>query len=623
MEQPHRDAAMKALCGAWALSGEPVEKLLSEQERAAIIKVAGGESGCFEELISGPLWMAAAPVKIARRASVCAGMEGFIASGPDSATALDGLLGRFERDTEFEPRCAGHCVLAFADMGRGRLSLFRDFSGCERLYFTRVRGLLLFSSSVRPLLAHPAVPRAVEPDTILEFALLGVTLFGDATPFAGIREVLPGHRLDVSREGLSHHWYWGQSFEPVEGDPKTLGYRLWEGLLESVSSALGTDRKAAISLSGGIDSASVAAALAEVLGPDRVHAFTYEIAGSPHPSEAPLAGLVCRRLGIKRHTICKISFAEHSKALPESIWLNESTWRMQSNHLLTARLVASHGYSQYFSGCGCGGHMNYLRELAGAWLAAPTLMSLYWSRAIARRFYGRRLLSAMHPALDTRFIRDSFFYYFPILCVLRHNGILDSLSGFYPEPLGSMADKLSLQPRIKEALAQTREWPLAAQMQFHSYIHLNSLPDAKGRTVRISRLAGARQVLPYLFPRCLFLASMPLRARSPFWDSRRRLPPGKFTLREAVRDRLPREVVFRRKIAGQSVAPSAWSISIVRRLEPHLAASVQSLKPIFGGHYDELRRFPGPSLLEQALWHSLLIERPPRPTWDGLYGSSV
>ena len=132
--------------------------------------------------------------------------------------------------------------------------------------------------------------------------------------------------------------------------------------------------------------------------------------------------------------------------------------------------------------------------------------------------------------------------------MLRHNGLIDSLSDFFPEPLGSMADEASVSPRIKEALVQTRGWPLAAQMRFHNYIHLDNQNETRGRPNRICKLAGARHVALYLFPRCFPLTQLPLCDRLPFWDRRRRMFPGKLILREAVRDRLPPEVVLQDKL---------------------------------------------------------------------------
>lgn len=615
---------MKALCGGWSLSGGPVSGLLPEKERAAIRAMAGGAAGRFEEIVAGPLWLAAAPGKLARRPSALAGMEGFLAEGPGSASTLESLLERFERDGGAEPRCAGHYVLAFADLERSRLSLLRDLSGCEKLYFTIVDGaagkLLLFSSSVRPLLAHPAVPRAVNANTLLEFGLLGVTLFGDETPFAGIREVLPGHRLDVSSQGLSHRWAGGQSFDPIEGDPKTLGPKLWEGLLESVRGALGTDREAAVSLSGGIDSAVVTAALAEVLGPDHVHAFTYKFALSPyHDVEEQLARKVCGHLGIRRHTVARLDFAEHSKDLPEIVWHLESAWRDDTIDLGMARLAASHGFSKYFSGCSQGGDGGYLGEVADAWQAAPALMRAYWRRAVSRPWRRRwQATSALHPALDTLFYVRPFFF-FPALCVLRHNGFVDSLSGFFPEPIGSMADEASLQPRIKEAVAATSGWPLAAQLRFHNYMHLNHQNETRGRPNRISRMGGARHILLYLFPRCFPMTQLPLRERLPFWDRRRRMFPGKMILREAVRDKLPAEVVFQSKLMVLNCHPD-WLPSFARGLEPRLAGSLQSLSAMSGGRLDGFRRIGYQDWIDMAaLWHALLIAKAPSPEWDGRY----
>ena len=74
-------------------------------------------------------------------------------------------------------------------------------------------------------------------------------------------------------------------------------------LLEATGRSLGADRRVAVALSGGIDSATIAALAAELLGPKNVTALTFEFDEPTHASETGFAVLTARRLGLRHEVV--------------------------------------------------------------------------------------------------------------------------------------------------------------------------------------------------------------------------------------------------------------------------------------------------------------------------------
>jgi hypothetical protein len=230
-------------------------------------------------------------------------------------------------------------------------------------------------------------------------------------------------------------------------------------------------------------------------------------------------------------------------------------------------------------------------------------MRSYWRAGVSRWFPGRRLVCALHPGLDIKanFFRDPFLF-FPLLCILRENGLVGEIAPFFPGPLGESAQAVADQPRVRTAIRETLDRPLAEQLRFHSYTHMNTMHDGDGRPSRIARAVGARQVVPYLLPRCLPFAVLPLKSER----RDKRLYPGKELLRLAMRGKLPEEVLNLPKTNMSASNNPAWQAQIAERLEPKLRDSFVAL------------RAAGEISFRPALWHALMIARPPAAEYPGL-----
>ncbi len=214
--------AMTDLIGAYSLSGETVSDRLDPAEKARMLEHAAGAPDGLAEFDIGRLWLMSAKQNFAADNQSCLAFAGFIAFGGTEPENPAGLLRRVNQSHDPQLRPEGHYSLAFGAPDSGTLTLLRGLSGGERLYYTRIDDVLLFSSSVRPLLAHSRIVSKLDREKITEVLLSGLVLFGNGTLFDGIEEVLPGHILQIGDGIGSQQWNWPGLLEPPEGDVQYL-----------------------------------------------------------------------------------------------------------------------------------------------------------------------------------------------------------------------------------------------------------------------------------------------------------------------------------------------------------------------------------------------------------------
>jgi asparagine synthase (glutamine-hydrolysing) len=188
------------------------------------------------------------------------------------------LMRCFERwGEDAVARLVGDFAFALWDEGKRELLLARDFLGQRPLHYHRGADFFAFASMPKGLHALAEVPYALDRTGMSEFlALLPET--GSASFFEGVLRVEPGHLAIVDRDGMRSRRYWRPA--PLSpGLPSFEDYAeaLRQKMDEAVASRLrGSGGRVAAQLSAGLDSASVAATAARLLGPQSgsVVAFT-------------------------------------------------------------------------------------------------------------------------------------------------------------------------------------------------------------------------------------------------------------------------------------------------------------------------------------------------------------
>src|SRR5215467_5364531 len=96
-------------------------------------------------------------------------------------------------------RLRGMFAFALWDRNRSTLFLARDRLGVKPLHYALLPdGTFLFGSELKSLLAHPGLPRDVDPCAVEEYFALGYVP-EPRTIFTGAKKLPPGHTLTVRR----------------------------------------------------------------------------------------------------------------------------------------------------------------------------------------------------------------------------------------------------------------------------------------------------------------------------------------------------------------------------------------------------------------------------------------
>ncbi len=161
-----------------------------------------------------------------------------------------------------------HGMFAFAiyDVDRRTLFLARDRLGVKPLFYARLSdGSIAFASELKGLLAHPLLRREVDPLAIEDYLAWGYVP-DHRSILAGVSKLPAGHALLLRSGGplpAPVQW-WDVSFaERRKGSSADLEAELLHLLRQAVTSRMVADVPLGAFLSGGVDSSSVVALMAE------------------------------------------------------------------------------------------------------------------------------------------------------------------------------------------------------------------------------------------------------------------------------------------------------------------------------------------------------------------------
>jgi len=161
-----------------------------------------------------------------------------------------------------------HGMFAFAiyDLAERTLLLARDRLGVKPLFYAPLAdGSVIFGSELKALLAHPSLRREVDPLAVEDFLAWGYVP-DESSLVKGVRKLGAGHFLLLKRgAGLpAERQWWDVSFaDRRRGKVADLEAELVHLLREAVTSRMVADVPLGAFLSGGVDSSSVVALMAE------------------------------------------------------------------------------------------------------------------------------------------------------------------------------------------------------------------------------------------------------------------------------------------------------------------------------------------------------------------------
>ena len=459
-----------------------------------------------------------------------------------------------ERGDEVVKAIDGMFAFALWDAKRRRLLLARDRAGKKPLFYHDGPRLFAFASEVKSLLAHPEVPRARDAAAIPLYLTYGYVPT-PGTFYTGIRSLPPAHYLVVTETGTeAPKPYWTLRFEDgAVKDDREAEERFRALLRQAVARRLVADVPLGAFLSGGLDSSSVVAFMAEEAG-GRVRTFTIGFAGGSEYDERAHARVVAERFGTE-HT----EFVVEPTALElidRLVWHHDGPFGDSSaiptyllSELTRTRVTVAlngDGGDEVFAG--------YLRLYGGAlseriprWafrgLAAGLSLAPEPSDRRHPLRFAKRFAEAGVLPLAERYLRWNAYFPAGIEHYLR------------PE-LRRFCDRTRVLASFEAELdGGGSTLARLLQLNFKTYL----LDDLLVKMDRMSMAHGLEARSPFLDTAVVeFGASLPNRLRM-------RWGKGKTLLRRAMNDILPPSILARGKM-GFGAPLGAWFRSDLNRL---------------------------------------------------------
>jgi asparagine synthase (glutamine-hydrolysing) len=444
-------------------------------------------------------------------------------------------------------------MYAFAIWDRRKRELFiaRDRLGIKPLYYWYDGKTLLFGSEIKAILAHPEVNPEFNRGTLAEYLAFGY-IPEPETMYTGIKKLLPGHTLELGENGeLKITQYWDLTVQADDGSqPRQHYVDRYRGLLEEcVSSHLMSDVPLGVFLSGGLDSSAVAALTTKIRRePIETFAVGY---GEEAFSELPFARMVAKHIGSK-HREVRLSREEFFQTLPRLIWHEDEpiVWPSSVSLYFVARL-ARERVTVVLTGEGSdetlAGYTRYAWTLKNSRMdQAYRMLVPEFGRTLVRRgIHAGPLSGAMHRKLEHTFlVRDgaswpSFYF----------DNFYSAFSGAEQEGLLTAEAKVMCGDAYAGSM---NYWNGSSGDMLHRMLYTDIktyLVELLMKQDQMSMAASIESRVPFLDHELVeFTASIPARYET-------KGLAGKFILKSAVEDFLPREVAYRQKMGF----PTPWA----------------------------------------------------------------
>ncbi len=507
-------------------------------------------------------------------------------------------------------RLRGMFAIAIWDADRQELFLARDRLGVKPLYYTFAGSQFIFASEIKSILLHPAVPRAVNEEALYHY-LSFLTAPAPQTLFAGISKLPPGHFAKLGPDGqltVAEYWDVYDSAQPhPEWSPEQYQEALLATLRESIRLRMVSDVPVGVFLSGGIDSSTNVALMAEHMDrPVRTFSIGYE--GHQKYNEFQHARLVARHFGADHHEVIidegdLVSFLPHlvyyqDEPIADPVCVPIYYVSKLARESGTIVIQVGEGADELF-----GGYTHWMDVLhlhRGVWrdfMRLPTSL--------------RRLALAAAPLS-----RDSIRYEF-----IRRAVASEELFWGGAEAFGEARKNRLISPALRKRLGDLTSWdvirPYRQRFEQRStnsdYLNYMAYLDLRLRLpelllMRVDKMAMATSVearVPYLdYIFVGLMMSIPERIK---------LDGGipKHLLKQAVRGLIP-DVIIDRPKQGFAVPVEEWLRtrlgSMMRRKLLDFVVRTDYFQPEVVRMMIERRDYLTWYLLNFALWHELWIE---------------
>ena len=509
-------------------------------------------------------------------------------------------------------KLTGMFAFALWDENRKLLLLARDRVGIKPLYYTLGRDGLSFASEIKALLVDPAIRREVNLE-VVDIFLTHLYSPGNETMFQEIKKLPPASYLVLENGTIKVEQYWDLTFAKSSANRNLSACtdELVHLLDEVVRDHMISDVPLGVLLSGGVDSTGVLSFVAEQ-GFD-VSTFTIGFEGEHFADERGYARLAAQEFGSKHHDMT-ITADDFRDFLPKYVWHMEEpvceppavalyyVSKMAREHVKV--LLSGEGGDEAFAG-----YQNYRNVL---WLERLKSISRpcngFWAGMLGqcsrlpalRRFekYGHMMGTPLEDYYYSR-TAGPFSFFNRNKSQLYSSEFMERVGDVNPT---SYVDKLFLH--------NTGEFPLNRML----YVDTKTwLPD--DLLIKADKITMANSLelrVPLLDHRLLeFAAALPSSYKVRKFVT-------KYILKKALKDRIPRKIMNRKK-TGFPVPVESW---FKKELREFVCGVLNDRRTLERGYFDKtfLQALVNDhsrsaanvpevfSLLTLELWHRAFID---------------
>ncbi|HVN94219.1 MAG TPA: asparagine synthase (glutamine-hydrolyzing) [Terracidiphilus sp.] len=528
-----------------------------------------------------------------------------------------------EFGTDCVSKLRGMFAFAIWDGRRKSLFLARDRVGIKPLYYWLSKSSLVFGSEIKAILADPEVQPEVVPKMIDRF-LTFYYVPGEETLLRDICKLAPGSWMLVADGKVTIRQYWNLQFSPVPRNLHDTTAELTALLDECVRMHMIADVPVGFLLSGGVDSTAM---LGMAVGKTdhSLSSFTLGFTAPGLADERPYARLAAERFGSQHHEM-SISAQEFADFLPHFAWYMEEpvcepqavalyyVTKLAAQHVKV--LISGEGGDEAFAGYPIYRNLLWLERAKKVIHPVAAMLS----SAIARvnESWPSHRLEKYGPLLTVPL--DQYYYSRTSSPSRYFNACAHEL--YTAEFIASVDKAFSTEPITR----YMRDGAASGTVNQMLYADTKtSLPD--DLLLKADKMTMANSVelrVPFLDHKFLeFAAALPQ-------DMKVRGFATKFVAKEALRNKVPSEILSRKKV-GFPVPYDAW---MRHELKDWVRDILLDRTTLNRGYFrkdgiEKLIRRDGEfhtnpkeilSLVALELWHRSFADgsRDPRPSSDPL-----
>jgi asparagine synthase (glutamine-hydrolysing) len=455
---------------------------------------------------------------------------------------------------EFGPQCVqklrGMFGFAIWDKRQQSLFLARDRVGIKPIYYWLSEKTLTFGSEIKAVLADPDVHAEIHPEIIDRF-LTFLYVPGEETLIRNLRKLAPGSYLYARNGKVEIKEYWDLNFNPTAIKFADAEKQFLDLMEESVGLHMISDVPVGFLLSGGVDStAMLGFAVGKTNRP--LSSFTLGFSEPGIVDERPYAAMAAKRYGSDHHEMT-ITSREFADFLPQFAWhMEEPCCEPQAVALYYISKLARQYVKVLISGEGgdeaLAGYSVYRNMM---WLerAKHMLGPLNGAAASGVSFLNGFVKSKRMSKYPPLFNLTPEQYYFSRTASPASYFNSES-AGLYTADFACSVDK---EQSLSVVTRYLRKDPGMGYVNRMLYVDTKtSLPD--DLLLKADKMTMANSIelrVPLLDHKVLeFAASLPENYKVHNFTT-------KYLAKEALKDRLPREILERKKV-GFPVPFSSW-----------------------------------------------------------------